>query len=51
MKKTSLTTLVGFVLAMSAIADIQDPPANDYGPTRKLGRGFSNLLFASAELS
>ena len=51
MKKTSLTTLIGFVLATSALADIQDPPANDYGPTRKLGRGFSNLLFASAELS
>lgn len=51
MKKTLLTTLIGFVLATSALPDIQDPPANDYGPTRKLGRGFRNLLFASAELS
>lgn len=32
------------------MADIQDPPGNDYGPTRKLGRGISNLLFASSEL-
>jgi putative exosortase-associated protein (TIGR04073 family) len=25
-----------------ASADIQDPPANDYGPTRKLGRSIAN---------
>ena len=31
-------------------ADIHDPPSNDYGPTRKLGRGISNLLFGIAEL-
>lgn len=31
-------------------ADIQDPPANDYGPTRKLGRGVANLLFGWSEL-
>ena len=31
-------------------ADIQDPPANDHGPTRKLGRGFSNLFFGLSEL-
>src|SRR5438045_8662585 len=34
----------------SSFADIQDPPANDYGPTRKFGRGVSNLLFAPTEL-
>ncbi|MGE5209506.1 MAG: exosortase system-associated protein, TIGR04073 family [Alphaproteobacteria bacterium] len=39
--------LVGF--AVVAFADIQDPPGNDYGPTRKLGRGFSNLVFAPTE--
>ena len=37
--------LVGTVLG-----DIQDPPANDYGPTRKLGRGLSNFLCAPAEI-
>jgi len=37
-------------LASSAFADIQDPPSNDYGPTRKLGRGISNLVFGVAEL-
>ncbi len=30
-------------------ADIHDPPSNDYGPTRKLGRGISNLLFGWSE--
>jgi putative exosortase-associated protein (TIGR04073 family) len=37
--------LVGTVLG-----DIQDPPANDYGPTRKLGRGLSNFIIAPAEV-
>jgi putative exosortase-associated protein (TIGR04073 family) len=40
--------LVG--LAGSCFADIQDPPANDYGPTRKLGRGLSNFFLAPAEI-
>lgn len=31
-------------------ADIQAPPASDYGPTRKLGRGISNIAFGSTEL-
>ena len=34
-----------------ACADIQDPPSNDYGPTRKLGRGISNFFLAPAEIS
>ena len=38
-------------LAGSLFGDIQDPPANDYGPTRKLGRGFSNFFVAPAEIS
>jgi len=38
------------VIAQSCLADIQDPPANDYGPTRKLGRGLSNFFLASAEI-
>jgi putative exosortase-associated protein (TIGR04073 family) len=37
-------------LVASIRADIQDPPANDYGPTRKLGRGLSNFFLAPAEL-
>ncbi|PYJ74018.1 MAG: exosortase system-associated protein, TIGR04073 family, partial [Verrucomicrobia bacterium] len=27
-----------------------DPPSNDYGPTRKRGRGFSNFFLAPAEV-
>jgi len=50
MKRHLLVALVGIGLAASALADIQDPPSNDYGPTRKLGRGIGNLLFASSEL-
>ena len=42
-----MKTLLGFALllgfAVPLFADIQDPPANDYGPTRKLGRGLSNV--------
>ena len=37
-------------LASAARADIQDPPGNDYGPTRKLGRGLSNMVFGWAEI-
>jgi putative exosortase-associated protein (TIGR04073 family) len=48
--KILLTTAFVFGLATSAFADIQDPPSSDYGPTRKLGRGLSNLVFGVAEL-
>src|SRR5664279_4818589 len=48
--KTLLTATVVLGFATSAFADIQDPPSNDYGPTRKLGRGLSNLVFGIAEL-
>src|SRR5436305_11755488 len=44
----SLTAIAG--LASIAFADIQDPPSNDYGPTRKLGRGVSNMLFRWPEI-
>ena len=37
-------------LVSTARADIQDPPGNDYGPTRKLGRGLSNMFFGWAEI-
>lgn len=36
--------------AATCRADIHDPPSNDYGPTRKLGRGLSNLVFGITEL-
>lgn len=39
-----------FSFALTGLADIQDPPSNDYGPTRKLGRGISNVLFGVSEL-
>jgi putative exosortase-associated protein (TIGR04073 family) len=48
MKKLLLTlSLAAF--ALPAFADIQDPPMNDYGPTRKLGRGLSNILYGVTE--
>ena len=37
-------------LAGTVLSDIHDPPANDYGPTRKLGRGLSNFFIAPAEV-
>lgn len=50
MKKHLFVALLGAGMIADALADIQDPPGKDYGPTRKLGRGFSNFLFASTEL-
>jgi putative exosortase-associated protein (TIGR04073 family) len=48
-----MKTIFAFVViagfAVVAFADIQDPPGNDYGPTRKLGRGISNLIIAPTE--
>lgn len=43
----SLTTLA---LAGTALADIQDPPMNDQGPTRKLARGAANIAFGWLEI-
>jgi putative exosortase-associated protein (TIGR04073 family) len=48
--KTLLTATLVLGFATYACADIQDPPSNDHGPTRKLGRGLSNLVFGIAEL-
>jgi putative exosortase-associated protein (TIGR04073 family) len=50
MNKTLFAAALLFAFAISSFADIQDPPSNDYGPTRKLGRGLSNLFFGIAEL-
>lgn len=42
--------LCSFLLTLGTVtlvhADIQAPPSSDQGPTRKLGRGLSNVLFA-----
>lgn len=48
--KTLLTICISAFLAGSVCADIQDPSMNDYGPTRKLGRGLSNILWGGTEL-
>ena len=45
-----LVLLIVIVLLPTTFADIQDPPSNDYGPTRKLGRGLSNFFLAPAEI-
>lgn len=38
------------ICASTAFADIQQPPASDYGPTRKLGRGLANIAYGSTEI-
>jgi putative exosortase-associated protein (TIGR04073 family) len=48
--KNLLLLLLLLGLTLSTFADIQDPPSNDYGPTRKLGRGLSNFFLAPAEI-
>ena len=50
MKTPLILLIVLFCFGASSLADIQDPPANNYGPTRKLGRGLSNLVFGITEL-
>jgi putative exosortase-associated protein (TIGR04073 family) len=49
MKHLLVAVLLMGIVAV-CLADIQDPPSNDYGPTRKLGRGVSNVLFGWTEL-
>jgi len=48
--KAFASLLVLFSLALCAHADIQAPPASDQGPTRKLGRGLSNIAFGVTEI-
>jgi putative exosortase-associated protein (TIGR04073 family) len=47
---TLLVLLLAFATVPAARSDIHDPPSNDQGPTRKLGRGIANLLFGSTEI-
>ena len=48
--RTLLAAALFVAISSLCRADIHDPPSNDYGPTRKLGRGISNLVFGIAEL-
>lgn len=48
--KTILAVALAVAFVATAFADIQDPPSNDYGPTRKFGRGLSNFFLGSAEI-
>jgi putative exosortase-associated protein (TIGR04073 family) len=48
--KSLLAAALVLACVTTTFADIQDPPGNDYGPTRKLGRGLSNTVFGIAEL-
>ena len=41
---------VGAAVAAASLADIQDPPSNDHGPTRKLGRGIANVMWGWSEI-
>ena len=50
MRKVAAPLLAAVAVTVTAFADIQQPPASDYGPTRKLGRGLSNVLFGPSEL-
>ncbi|HEY2713519.1 MAG TPA: exosortase system-associated protein, TIGR04073 family [Chthoniobacterales bacterium] len=42
--------VLGLACAGSLLGDIQDPPATKYGPSRKLGRGLSNIFFGWSEV-
>ena len=50
--KTLLLCSLLVLSAAACYADIQDPPANDYGPTRKLGRALANMnpIIAATEI-
>ena len=46
MKPLLCSLLLTLCAAVTLHADIQAPPSSEQGPTRKLGRGFGNLLLA-----
>jgi putative exosortase-associated protein (TIGR04073 family) len=48
--KVFLCSLLSLALCATVVADIQAPPASDFGPTRKLGRGLGNIAFGITEI-
>jgi len=50
MKRIALVLSLLVVSAAVAAADIQSPPMADYGVTRKMGRGLSNIFFGWTEI-
>ncbi len=49
MRKVLFPALL-LLTASFCLADIQQPPSSDWGPTRKLGRGLGNICFGIAEM-
>ena len=48
--KALLPVTALLLLGALAHADIQQPPASEWGPTRKLGRGLGNIAYGITEL-
>ncbi len=48
--KSLLSLALATLLSATALADIQDPPMNDQGPTRKLSRGVANVFLGWTEI-
>ncbi len=48
--KALLSLALVSLLSATALADIQDPPVNDFGPTRKLSRGLANVMWGWTEI-
>lgn len=48
--KPVLFPLAFLLTASFALADIQQPPSSEWGPTRKLGRGLGNICYGITEL-
>jgi hypothetical protein len=48
--KVFFSFLLALAVCSVAFADIQAPPASDFGPTRKLGRGIGNIAFGITEI-
>jgi putative exosortase-associated protein (TIGR04073 family) len=47
--RTFLVLVFALGFGVVCRADIHDPPSNDQGPTRKLGRGVANLFWGWSE--
>ena len=48
--KAFFCALLTLACVTAVQADIQAPPASDYGPTRKLGRGLGNIAYGVTEI-